>query len=92
MPDLQCGLEKLAAAGNLQVLRLSGKNGKTTVDDEGMAHLAGLANLKVLGLDFLWISGDGLKQLAGLKNLEELFLSKTLVDDDALAALRNSRT
>lgn len=81
------GLAPLASLKNLKALRLSDPDGKSTVDDEGMKHVAGMTNLKVLAVDFLWISVDGLKQLSGLKNLEELYLAKTLVDDEALAVL-----
>ena len=76
------GLE-MAAAGNLRCCDFPEKR-QNNRRRQGHARLAGLASLKVLGLDFLWISGDG-RQLAGLKNLEELFLSRTLVDGDALA-------
>lgn len=72
---------------NLKALRLSGKTGATTVDDAGMAYLAPLKNLKVLLLDFLWVSGEGLSQLASLDGLEELYLAGTLVGDEDLKYL-----
>lgn len=81
------GLEPLAELPALKALRLSGESGATSVDDDGMVHVAKMKNLKALLLDFLWISEDGLEQLAGLDKLEELYLAKTLVGDDALAMM-----
>lgn len=81
------GLEPLAVLSQLKALRLSGESGATTVDDDGMVHVAKMKNLKALLLDFLWISEVGLEQLVGLDRLEELYLAKTLVGDDALATM-----
>jgi uncharacterized protein YjbI with pentapeptide repeats len=81
------GLEPLTALSELKALRLSGESGATSVDDDGMVHVAKMKNLKALLLDFLWISEVGLEQLAGLDKLEELYLAKTLVGDDALAKM-----
>ncbi|MGZ0172538.1 MAG: leucine-rich repeat domain-containing protein [Planctomycetales bacterium] len=81
------GLEPLAALSELKALRLSGESGATSVDDDGMVHVAKMKNLKALLLDFLWVSEVGLEQLAGLDRLEELYLAKTLVGDDALATM-----
>lgn len=81
------GLKPLTALSELKALRLSGENGATSIDDDGMAHVARMKNLKALLLDFLWISEVGLEQLAGLDKLEELYLAKTLVGDDALAMM-----
>ncbi|MFT5325341.1 MAG: hypothetical protein ACI8P0_003209 [Planctomycetaceae bacterium] len=81
------GLEPLTALSELKALRLSGESGVTSVDDDGMVHVAKMKNLKALLLDFLWISEVGLEQLAGLDKLEELYLAKTLVGDDALAMM-----
>ena len=75
------GLRDLAA------LRLSGKSGATTVDDDGLRHLAGLTALRTLMLDHLWVSGEGLAALAPLVRLEELTLAQTLVGDDATEAI-----
>lgn len=74
----------VAGLSELASLRLSGKNGATTVDDAGLAALKACPNLKVLGADFLWISDVGLSELSGLKSLRELYLANTLVDDAAL--------
>jgi hypothetical protein len=81
------GLEPLAVLSELKALRLSGESGATSVDDDGMVHVAKMKNLKALLLDFLWVSEVGLEQLAGLDKLEELYLAKTLVGDDALATM-----
>ena len=81
------GLEPLAELSQLKALRLSGKSGATSVDDDGLVHVAKMKNLKVLMLDFLWISEVGLEQLTGLDKLEEQYLAKTLVGDDALATM-----
>jgi Leucine-rich repeat (LRR) protein len=81
------GLEPLTVLSELKALRLSGESGVTSVDDDGMVHVAKMKNLKALLLDFLWISEVGLEQLAGLDKLEELYLAKTLVGDDALAMM-----
>jgi len=81
------GLEPLVALSQLKALRLSGESGATSVDDDGMVHVAKMKNLKALLLDFLWVSEVGLEQLVGLDKLEELYLAKTLVGDDALATM-----
>ena len=67
----------------LRALRFSGKNGKTSIDDDGLKNLAGCKLLKLLALDDLWVGTEGLKSLAELKDLEELYLAGTLVDDDS---------
>lgn len=89
--DCTLGNDELAAAaaglGQLQVLRMSGKTGATTVDDGGMAALKNCPHLKVLSADFLWVSETGLAELTGLKELRELYLAGTLVDDAALAKI-----
>lgn len=68
----------------LRAVRLSGKGGATTVDDEGLAALAGCTDLRVLAADELWFSEDGLKKLSGCKNLTELYISATLIEDAAM--------
>ena len=82
--------ELTAAVGSLselQALRLSGKNGATTVDDAGMVALKNCPHLKVLAADFLWIGDKGLAELKGLKELRELYLANSLVDDAALGEI-----
>jgi len=81
------GLAHLEAMPGLRALQLSGKNGACTVDDDGMSRLIGLTNLKVLALDFLWISEQGLERLQPLANLEQLLLAQTLVGDEAVQLL-----
>ncbi len=77
---------KAAVSGlkELVSLKMSGKNGDTTVDDDGISALKNCPNLKVLAADFLWVSDSGLAELAGLKSLRELYLANSLVDDAAL--------
>jgi Leucine-rich repeat (LRR) protein len=86
-PITNAALEHVAGLTDLQSLRLSGENGKTMVDDDGLAQLAGLTGLKVLALDFLFVSDEGIAQLDRLKNLKELYLKATSVGDELLAAL-----
>jgi len=72
---------------SLQALRLSGKSGATAVDDAGMSAVGQLKTLRVLALDYLWISGAGLNQLEGLQGLQELYLAGTLCGDEDLEQL-----
>ncbi|MGN6133952.1 MAG: leucine-rich repeat domain-containing protein [Aureliella sp.] len=89
--ECSLGNEDFAAAisglSELQVLRMSGKNGATTVDDTGIVALKACPKLKVLAGDYLWISEVGLAELSSLKELRELYLANTLVDDAALARI-----
>ena len=67
----------------LRALRFSGKNGKTSIEDDGVKSLAACKSLKVLALDELsFVGTDGITALAGLTELEELYLAGTIVDDD----------
>ena len=77
-------MEKLAGIKSLRAIRLSGANGKTSVDDTGIALLAALPSLKVLAVDELFVSTAGLEALKGVSTLEELYLKSTLVDDDSM--------
>lgn len=79
------GLKTLAGVEGIRAIRLSGKSGNTTVTDDGLAHLAGLASLKLLALDDVWIGTAGLAHLKNLPGLAELYLAGTLVDDDSIA-------
>jgi hypothetical protein len=86
-PVTNSGLAHLAGLENLAALRLSGKSGKTTVDDVGMKHVAKLESLRALMLDFLWVSEAGLETLLPLEKLEDLTLAQTLVGDEALPVI-----
>lgn len=86
-PVSNAGMAHLSGLTNLRALRLSGSNGKTTVDDEGLKPLASLKSLKALLLDFLWVSGEGIKELKGLDKVEELYLAGTLCGDADLAVV-----
>jgi Leucine-rich repeat (LRR) protein len=84
-PVSNTGLSHLTGLSSLKALRLSGSNSSASVDDDGMAAVAQLSNLKVLSLDKLWVSEAGIEQLLPLKNLSELYLAETTIGDDALA-------
>lgn len=71
----------------LKAVRLSGKGGATSVDDAGIAALAGCKELRVLAVDELWFSVDGLKKLSSCQQLSELYAAATLLDDAALATV-----
>ena len=86
-PVTNAGLAHLGGLRELVALRLSGKSGACTVDDDGMQHVAALGGLRVLMLDFLWVGKDGLEKLVGLERLEELTLAQSLVQDDALPVI-----
>lgn len=86
-PVSNAGLAHLASLRNLAALRLSGKSGKTTVDDAGMEHVAKLTALRAVMLDFLWVSEVGLATLAPLAKLEDLTLAQSLVGDEALPVI-----
>lgn len=68
----------------LRSLRLSGKSGATTVDDEGLKALAHCPALVLLAADDLWISEVGLQQIAAPEKMKELYLARTLVEDAAM--------
>jgi hypothetical protein len=78
----------LGEFGTLRALRLSGQNNMTTVDDDGMVHVAELTSLEVLAVDFLWVSEAGLAKLDKLSRLEELYMAQTTIGDDAMGLLR----
>ncbi len=71
----------------LRALRLSGKGGATSVDDDGMVALAGCTDLRVLAIDELWVSEVGLKELQACHQLSELYIAGTTVVDDSMAAV-----
>ncbi len=71
----------------LRALRLSGKGGATSVDDDGMVAIAGCTDLKVLAIDELWVSEVGLKALLGCQQLSELYIAGTTVVDDSMTTV-----
>lgn len=83
------GLSHLTNLKKLKALRLSGKSGVCTVDDDGMSDVAKLPSLKVLAVDFLWMSEDGLQKLVPLQGLEELYMAETTIDNSAISLLEN---
>lgn len=67
----------------LRALRFSGKNGYTSIDDDGVISLAPCKALVVLALDELsFVGTDGISALSGLAELQELYLAGTTVDDE----------
>ena len=83
------GMGHLTGLTELRALRLSGKDGDTTVDNDGLVEIGKLKSLRVLMLDFLWLgdSEEGTTALAGLEHLEELYMANTFIDDAALAKI-----
>ncbi len=84
-----CQLSDIATATvarftSLRALRFNGKNGQTTIGDDGVKTLAACKSLKLLALDELTFVGtDGLSALTRLTELEELYVAGTVVDDDS---------
>lgn len=89
--DCQVNNEQLLAAvagmPKLRALRLSGKSGRTTVDDAGLAGLANCPELKALAVDGLWITVEGIKHLTSNTKLVELYAAGTALDDNAALLL-----
>ena len=81
------GINHISGFTSLRALRLSGSNGRTTVDDDAAVAVSKLTNLRVLSLDKLFFGADGIEQLLSLKNLQEIYLAETLVDDETLQLL-----
>ncbi len=81
------GLASLEQLPKLKALRLSGKNGECSVSDIGMESVGKITTLKVLAIDFLWVSEEGLGMLKDLKELQELYLAGTTIGNDALGML-----
>jgi Leucine-rich repeat (LRR) protein len=77
----------VAGMPRLRALRLSGQNGLTNVDDDGLKVLAGCADLKALSVDGLWFTLDGLRSLSNNKELAELYAAGTSLDDEAAQLL-----
>lgn len=73
----------------LRSLRLNGLNGKTTVDDDGLVFLKDCPELKVLAVDYLWVSVDTLALLPNPDGLLELYAAKTLADDETLGLIKD---
>ena len=80
-------LKMIAGQTTIKVVKLSGKAGRSKVDDRGVSFLGGLTNLKVLALDYLPVTSTGIASLKPLKDLRELLLAKTDINDDALVAI-----
>jgi hypothetical protein len=65
-------------------------NNTKKVTDGGLKHLAGLKELRSLGLNGTQVTDPGLKELAGLKQLISLELFNTKVTDKGKADLKKA--
>src|SRR5262249_16104842 len=61
----------------------------TSITDAGIAHLAGMSQLRWLNLDGLNLLDDRAKSLAALANLQSLNFSNTGITDAALSKLES---
>lgn len=86
-PVSDTGLAALVDLPKLKALRLSGKNGECSVSDLGMDSVGKIKTLKVLAIDFLWVSEEGLAMLKDLTELQELYLAGTTIGNDAMTLL-----
>lgn len=80
---------KLAVSGmpKLRALRLSGKNGQTSVDDTGLEVFSRCPELTALAIDYLWVTTEGVKHLADNHRLAEFYAAGTALDDEAAEIL-----
>ncbi len=76
------GMKHIARLYEIERLSLRG------ITDAGLAHIAGLINLKDLSLSNSKITDAGLAPVAGLENLEHLNVAMTRVDDAGLTYLK----
>jgi hypothetical protein len=77
--DLQC----LKDLSKLKDVKVRGQQ----ITNAGVAHFAGMTNLRVLSLQDTQVDDAGLEQLKGLTNLEDLTLFKARVTAKGLASL-----
>jgi hypothetical protein len=75
---------------SIEELYLDGS--RSAVTDVGIAHLNGLARLRVLGLSESAITDTGLAHLKGMKSLQQLDLSDTRISDAGLVELSEMTT
>ncbi len=69
-------------------LRGAGQSQSPQITDDGLANLAGLANLRILLLSGIGITNAGMQDLKGLTGLRSLLLIDTRVNDAGIAELR----
>jgi hypothetical protein len=81
-------LQLLAPFSSLTGLYL----GQTSITGVGLHHLAGLKNLKTLGLIGTKVTDQGLRGIDGLESLQELYLSDTAITDAGLKKLAKLKT
>ena len=80
------GRARLATLTDLQELYLGPR-----IADAGLAHLAGMTRLKMLGFhegnDYPQVTGSGLAHLAGMSGLERLDLGRLPLTDEGMARM-----
>jgi Leucine-rich repeat (LRR) protein len=69
---------------SLSGVEIISSSGGASVTDEGLAHLRGCKQLRVLNLEGGDVTDDGLENIRGCSRLEELWLSSTRVSDAGL--------
>ena len=79
--------DTLANVGKLSRLTVLILNGSPEISDEGIAHLAGLTELRQLELIDSAITEEACQTLASFTKLEQLSLSRTGIKDSGLASL-----
>ena len=86
---VDCGLNdsSLEFLGKLQRLTELNLDLNSEITDRGVAHLARLTGLDLLGLDRAAVGDEACKTLASLPALADLNLNQTRVKDSGLAAL-----
>lgn len=82
-PLTQVGLQALSQRKDITAVRMP----QTTVDDD-LKYLAGLTQLKLLGLKNTKVTGSGLKHLSALKDLQVLALGDSPFSDEHAALVR----
>ena len=77
----------LLSKHSLTGLEIVSLNGGAAVTDEGLSHLRGRKQLRVLNLEGSDVTDDGLENIRGCKRLEELWLCNTRVSDAGLPGI-----
>lgn len=85
--DRAVGPEALRQIGKLETLRCLLIYNGAQIDDQRLAELSGLTNLRVLVIDKSHITDEGLRRLSGLANLEVLELDHAPIHGDGLKYL-----
>ncbi len=69
---------------SLTGLEIISINGGASITDEGLSHIRGCKQLRVLNLERADVTDDGLENILGCSRLEELWLGNTRVSDVGL--------